>query len=280
MIYFQWRIRNIRKKPLQNCETVKLYESVPSGFDLDGAKTLGQRPLQLINPLPGDGRDGVELQLSSLGVGCELFELVGIDAVDLGGENDHGLLGQRLLTAAVPEAGQFLIDDLEVFNRFGAAGCIGHVDEMDEQASALNMAQKLDAEARPQVRALDEPRHVGNNEGLEVGLLAHSDNAQIGLESGERIVGNLGLGGRDPRNKCGFAGVGIADQAHIGEQLQFQPVVALFACTSQFVLARSLMGAGGKVLVAAPTAPALGNDQAVVGNREVVDQLAGFLVVK
>ncbi len=40
------------------------------------------------------------------------------------------------------------------------------------------------------------------------------------------------------------------------------------------------MGAGGKVLVAASAASALGDDQALVGNLEVVYQLAGFLVVK
>ena len=46
------------------------------------------------------------------------------------------------------------------------------------------------------------------------------------------------------------------------------------------MLARSLVGAGGEVLVAAAAAPALGDDDLLVGLLEVVNQLAGFLVVK
>jgi hypothetical protein len=56
--------------------------------------------------------------------------------------------------------------------------------------------------------------------------------------------------------------------------------MALLAGAAQFVLARSLVGAGGKVLVAAPAASALGDDDLLVGLLEVVDQLAGLLVVK
>ena len=46
------------------------------------------------------------------------------------------------------------------------------------------------------------------------------------------------------------------------------------------MLARSLVGAGGEVLVAAAAAAAFGDDEALVGLLEVVHQLAGFLVVE
>ena len=42
------------------------------------------------------------------------------------------------------------------------------------------------------------------------------------------------------------------------------------------MLAGRLVGAGGEVLVAAPSASALGDDDALVGLGEVVDQLAGL----
>ena len=113
-----------------------------------------------------------------------------------------------------------------------------------------------------------------------VGLLADGDHAEIGLEGGEGVVGDFGLGGGDARDERGLAGVGIADQADVGEQLQFEAIAALLAGAAEFVLARSLVGAGGEVLVAAAAAAAFGDDEALVGLLEVVDQLAGFLIVK
>jgi hypothetical protein len=142
------------------------------------------------------------------------------------------------------------------------------------------VAQELDAQAGAEVRALDEAGHVGDDEGLLVRLLAHGDHAEVGLEGGEGVVGDLGPRGGDARDERGLAGVGIADQADVGQQLQFQAVAALLAGAAQLVLARSLVGAGGEVLVAAPAAPALGDDDALVGLLEVVDQLAGLLVVE
>jgi len=46
------------------------------------------------------------------------------------------------------------------------------------------------------------------------------------------------------------------------------------------MLARSLMDRGGKVLVAAPAASALGDNEFLIGLLEIVDQLACQLVVK
>ncbi len=111
-------------------------------------------------------------------------------------------------------------------------------------------------------------------------LLADGDHAEVGLEGGEGIVGDFGAGGGDAGDERGLAGVGIADQADVGQQLQFQAIGALLAGAAQFVLARGLVGGGGEVLVAASAAAALGDDQALVGLLEVVDELAGFLVVK
>ncbi len=86
------------------------------------------------------------------------------------------------------------------------------------------------------------------------------------------------------RRRCGdergLARVGIADQAYIGQQLQFEAVVALLARAAQFVLPGGLVDTGGEVLVATPAAAALGDDDLLVWFLEVVDQLAGVLVVK
>ena len=178
------------------------------------------------------------------------------------------------------EAGQLLVDDFEVFNRVGPAAGIAHIDQVKQQARALNVAEKLDAEAGAEMRAFNEAGHVGDDEGFQIGLLADGDHAEVGFEGGERVVGNLGPRGGDAGDERGFAGVGVADQADIGQQFQFEAIEALFAGPAEFVFARGLVNRGGKVLVPASAASALGDDDALVRLLEVVDQLAGFLVVK
>ena len=55
--------------------------------------------------------------------------------------------------------------------------------------------------------------------------------------------------------------------------------MAVFAGTAIFVLARRLMGRSGKLRVAATAASAARNDDALVGARKIVDDLACVLVV-
>ncbi len=81
-------------------------------------------------------------------------------------------------------------------------------------------------------------------------------------------------------NQGGLADVGIADQAGVGEETQFQTIVAGFAGAAELVLAWRLVGGGGEVLVAAPAATAAGDDDFVIWGGEVVDELACVVVVK
>jgi len=93
---------------------------------------------------------------------------------------------------------------------------------VDQQPGAFNVTEKLDAKARAEMGAFDEAGHIGDDEGLLLRLLAHGDHAEVGLESGEGVVGDLGFGGGDARDERGLARIGIADQPHIGQQLQLQ----------------------------------------------------------
>src|SRR5450432_516555 len=98
--------------------------------------------------------------------------------------------------------------------------------------------------------ALDEPGKVRDHERLLVRLLADGDYAEVGLEGREGVIGDFGLGSGDARDQRGFAGIGVADESDVGKQLEFQAIDAFFAGAAQLVLARSLVSAGGKVLVA------------------------------
>ena len=102
---------------------------------------------------------------------------------------------------------------------------------------------------------------------------------RFGCKRGERIIGDLGTRRRDARDQRALAGVGIADQADIGQQLQLQAQVALFAGLAFFMLARRLMDRGCEARVAASAATAASNDDTLVGMREVVHQFAGDFVV-
>ena len=249
-------------------------------------------PFQLIDAKAGHGADLVELEFFAFDVGAELFELVGVGAVEFGGANDHQLMGEGMVDyglgvvfhgtggAGGGEAVELVVDDLEVFDGVGAAAGVGYIDEVEEDAGALDVAEELGAETGAKVGALDESGHVGDDVGLLIGLFADGDDAEVGLEGGEGVVGDFGLGGGDARDERRLAGVGVADQADVGQQLEFEAVEALFAGAAELVFARGLVDGGGEVLVATTAASALGDDDAFVGLGEVVNELAGFLVVQ
>ena len=151
---------------------------------------------------------------------------------------------------------------------------------MNDDAGAFDVFEELDAETGAEVCAFDEAGEVGYGVGLGVGIVADLDYAEVWLECGEGVVGDLGFGGGEARDQGGFADVGIADEACVGEQTEFEAVGALFTGAAEFVLARGLVSAGGEVLVAAAAAAAFGDDDGFVGVGEVVDELAGLVVVK
>ena len=80
----------------------------------------------------------------------------------------------RLVASAtarlVPGAGeqlQFAADDFEVLDRI-AAGRRRHVDDVHQHLGAFEVRQELRAEAVAEMRALDQPRHVGDDEAAVV----------------------------------------------------------------------------------------------------------------
>jgi glyoxylase-like metal-dependent hydrolase (beta-lactamase superfamily II) len=129
--------------------TIWLYRPVADGV------------LELLDAEAGDGGDGVEGKLAALRHCGEFLELGGIGDVDLGGDDDGGLGGE-----AVVEGLELLHDDAEIFDGVGTAAGVGDVDEVDEDAGALDVAEELGAEAGAEVGAFDEAGHVGDDEGL------------------------------------------------------------------------------------------------------------------
>ena len=99
------------------------------------------------------------------------------------------------------------------------------VDQVEQHASALDMAEEAVADAGALGRALDQAGNVGEHE--LAALVA--DDAELRAERRERIVADLGRGVGDRVEEGRLAGVGKPDQADVGEQLQAQPHPHLLA---------------------------------------------------
>ena len=82
------------------------------------------------------------------------------------------------------------------------------------------MAQELVTEPLPIGGSLDQPRDVSHD---DRGAVVEVDHAQIRLEGGEGIVGDLGACCTDPCDEGALAHVGESDQRDVGEQLELEP---------------------------------------------------------
>ena len=147
---------------------------------------------------------------------------------------------------------------------------------MHEQAAALDMAQKIVAQADPLARPLD---HAGDIRHDERGLGSRPHHPQHGSQGGKGIVGDLGLGFADDRDEGGLAHVREAYQPHVGQQFEFQAEFQRLTRHARFGKPGHLPRRGGEMGVAPATPPAFGRDEGLV-RRNVGDQPSGLVVVK
>ena len=80
-----------------------------------------------------------------------------------------------------------------------APGSRRDVDDVHQHLGALEMRQELRAEAVPEVRALDQSRHVRHD---EAAVVAEVDDAEIGRQRRERVVGDLRPRRGDARDRA------------------------------------------------------------------------------
>src|SRR5580693_913145 len=111
---------------------------------------------------------------------------------------------------------------------------------------------------------LNEPRNIRHDEATFFLGFSDRHDTEVGLQSRERIVGNLRPRRRDAGNERGLPNIGITNKSHIGEQLEFQAENALFAGPSFFVLTRRLMSRGSKARISPAATPAAGNHHAFI----------------
>ena len=95
-----------------------------------------------------------------------------------------------------------------------ASGGARHVDEVHEDLRPLEMPQELVAQTEAAMRALDETRNVGEH---EAAIVAQPDDAEIGRQRRERIVGDLGSRRGDARDQRRFARVWKSHEPDVGQ---------------------------------------------------------------
>src|SRR5260370_8137121 len=133
---------------------------------------------------------------------------------------------------------------------------------MHDEASALNVAKKTDAETGTQVRALDESGEIGDDERaaelgtVSAGAAIRIDYTKVGFQRRERIICDFGTRSRNDGNQRGFACVRETDQADVGEKLEFEAEMPLFTGESIFVFSSGLLPGPAKIFVpASPPTP-------------------------
>ena len=200
-------------------------------------------------------------------VGAEVLapQLAGGDGVlrrhEVGlGEHEHAR--QRRQLGAV--GGELGLDRRVVVRRVGAVER-REVEHVDEHPAALDVGQEVVAETGALRGALDQPGDVGDDQLAVVGL----DGAEDRLERRERVVGDLRLGAGEAGDERGLAGVGHADQADVGEELEPQLDGPLLPGQPALGQARRLAGGAGEALVAATAEAALGDPDLLAREQQV-----------
>ena len=115
----------------------------------------------------------------------------------------------------------------------------GAVDQMQQHAAALDMAEEAVAEAGAFMRALDQARECRR---ARTRAPSTADHAELRVQRREGVVGDLRPGGAHRREKGRLPGVGQPDDAGIGDQLEAQPDGALLARLAGIGVARRAVG--------------------------------------
>jgi hypothetical protein len=125
---------------------------------------------------------------------------------------------------------------------------------MQQDAAALDMAEKAVAETGAFMRAFDQAGDIRQHEFAAVGI----HHAELRMQRGEGIVGDLRFCRADLGEERRFAGIGQADEARVSDQFQPQPDPALFALLSGIGVARRAVGRCLEMRVAEPAIAAFG----------------------
>ncbi len=196
----------------------------------------------------------------------DVGQILCIGHIDLVEGHEGGPFGQRQQVAcgAVVSGGdvdlvggEFGFDGRKVADRVAVGLPGGHVDDVDEDCAAFDVAEELVAETAALCGAGNEPGHIGDR----VAGVACLHDAEVGHECGEGVVGDLRLGCREGGDEAGLPGRRVADEGDVGDGLDFEDEVAGLAGFAEQGEAGCLALLGGKGCVSESAAAAGGGDE-------------------
>ena len=164
---------------------------------------------------------------------------------------------------------ELLADHLVVPQRVPSAP----VDHVEQHSRPLDVAQERMPQPRTGRRALDQAGNVGDGRPATV-LHAEVHHAEVRFQRGERIRGDLRSRRGEGREQRRLAGVRQPHEAHVGDQAQLQPDLALLAGLAPLRMPRSLVRGGCEVDVAQAAAASARDHDLLADRDEVGDQLA------
>src|SRR6266702_2096399 len=130
------------------------------------------------------------------------------------------------------------------------------------------MAEEPVAQPRAFMRAFDQAGNIGEHELTT----ARADHAELRMQRGEGIVGDLRPCRADRGEESGFAGIGQADETGVGDQLEPQPDPALFASLAGIGMAWRAIGRRLEMRVAEAAIAACREHEFLAELGEIVDR--------
>src|SRR6266436_1073145 len=94
------------------------------------------------------------------------------------------------------------------------------------------------------------------------------------MQSGERIRGDFGPGMGNGCEQGRFAGVGITNEADLGNDSQFKKEIAFMAGFAGLGKARRLACCRGKVAISQAATPAFTKDESLAMGDEISDEIS------
>ena len=126
------------------------------------------------------------------------------------------------------------------------------------------------------VRAFDQTGDVGDDKPL---VETDLDDAQVRVLCREGIIGDLWCGASHAAEQRRFPGVGLSNESHVSDDLQFEPNRAFLAQLTFLMLARSPVHRVGKVLVSMSAASTPRHDDRLANVLHVSQKIATLDVV-
>ncbi len=200
----------------------------------------------------------------------EVGQLAGLRHVDLVEGDELRALEQRQLPLGHGIGGELGQDDVEIGDRVAPGLERRAVDDVQQRRAALDVPQELESESLALAGALDETRHVGDGEPVVAGL----HDAEVRVERGERVVGDLGPCRGKGGDEARLAGRRISDERDVGDGLQLERDLGLVAEGAEQGEARCLALRGRERRVAEAAEATCGSDESHAGLGEVGELVA------